>query len=188
MRLRTLTVALVGAGALVAGPVAAAQAAPNYPPAAPTITLSADVVAPGQSVVVTGTGFQAVSGVTLDWTGPGARGAAALLPFGTRGLTADTSGTVTSSLVFQAVGQHTVSLLGVDPSGAPLTLSASLLVQAAGVPLAHTGGSSVGPSVATGFALLLLGTAVVLFVRRRGSQRSLTPVAGVEAKVPAATI
>jgi LPXTG-motif cell wall-anchored protein len=188
MRLRTLTVALVGAGALVAGPVAAAQAAPTYPPSAPTITLSADVVAPGQSVVVTGTGFQAVSDVTLSWTGPGARGAVARLPLGSRGLTATATGSVSSSLVFQAVGQHTVSLLGVDPSGAPLTLSASLVVQAAGVPLAHTGGSSVEPSLAAGLALLLLGTTVVLVVRRRRAQRSSAPVVDDTAKVPAATI
>jgi LPXTG-motif cell wall-anchored protein len=186
MRFRTLAVALVGAGALVAGPVAAAQAAPTYPPSAPTITLSADVVAPGQSVVVTGTGFKPVTDVTLTWTGPGARGAAARLPLGSRGLTANTVGTVQGAVTFQAVGQHTVSLLGVDVSGAPLTLSATLLVQTAGSPLAHTGGSSVLPSVAVGLALLVLGALVVLAVRRRRAQRSLSPV-DVEPKVPATT-
>ena len=187
MRVRSLAVVLVGAGAVLAGPVAAAQAAPTYPPSAPTITLSADVVAPGQSVTVTGTGFKPVSGVTLTWTGPGARGAAARLPLESRGLTANTVGTVQGAVTFQAVGQHTVSLLGVDAGGAPLTLSASLVVQAAGGPLAHTGGSSVQPAVEIGLALLVLGLLVVLAVRRHRARRSAAPV-DIEDKVPAATI
>ena len=168
MRFRSVAVALVGAGALVAGPVVAAQAAPTYPPSAPAISLSADVVTPGQSVHVTGTGFLPASGVTMTWTGPGARGAVGRLPFGSRGLTADTSGVVGSDVTFQTLGQHTVSLLGSAADGSPLTLSATLVVEAlgSGTGLAHTG-TPVLQYAEIGTALLVIGAFVVLLVRRR---------------------
>src|SRR4051794_15139401 len=190
MRVRSLVGAglVVGGivGSLMAGPALTASAAPTYPPSAPGITLSADVVAPGQGVQVTGTGFMAVSDVTATWTGPGARGAAARLPFGTRALVADAGGVARTSVTFQAVGQHTVSLLGTAADGSPLTLSASLVVQAAGagVPLAHTG-TSVTTYVGLGLALLLVGALVVALVRRR--RATAAPASPEEPKVPVST-
>ena len=158
----------LGAGMVLLGPAAQA-AGPTYPPAAPSISLSATVVSSGQSVTVTGTGFQPLSSVTASWTGPGARGLVAVLPFGSRALTADASGTVTTSITFSVAGNHVITLTGVDPSGAPLSLSASLTVQGAPATsgeLSHTGFPLV-EYLLIAFALLLVGAAIVALVRRR---------------------
>lgn len=163
----TVASAVLGAGMVLLAPAAQA-AGPVYPPAAPAISLSATVIDPGQSVTVTGTGFEALSGVTASWTGPGARGMVALLPFGTRALTADASGAVTTSITFSVAGTHVITLTGVDPTGAPVSLSASVMV--AGAPastaeLSHTGFPLVEYLLAA-FALLLVGAGIVVMVRR----------------------
>jgi hypothetical protein len=169
-RFTALAALAVGAGMVLLGP--AAQATPTYPPSTPSISVSATVVNPGTAVTVTGQGFQPVSAVTISWTGPGARGmAAAALPFGTRGLTADTSGTVTTSITFTAAGQHVISLTGTDTAGAPVTLSATVSVVAVaagggGTQLSHTG-FPVLPAMLAALGLLVLGTLIVLVVRRR---------------------
>ncbi len=170
MRIRRLAVLAaaipVGAAVVLAGP--AASAAPIYPPAAPAITLSANVADPGQQITVTGTGFKALSAVDTTWTGPGARGMVGLLPFGARSLTADSSGVASTAITFSTVGSHTITMTGVDALDVPLTLSATLDVRAAGAAadLPHTG-FPVLEVVALGAMLLLLGSLVVATVRRR---------------------
>jgi len=166
-RLAGLVVAL-GIGAAVASSAPAASAAPVYPPVTPAITVSADVVDPGTSVTVTGTGFQALSSVTVSWTGPGARGAAGLLPFGSRGVSADSAGTAATAIVFTAVGMHTITMAGLDQAGAPVTLSADVQVRSAAgaVDLPRTG-FPVLKVVGLGLLLVMVGLLVVLAVRRR---------------------
>lgn len=190
MRVRSLLGAglLLGGivGGLTAGPALTASATPTYPPSAPGITLTADVVAPGQSVGVTGTGFMPVSDVTVTWTGPGAGGLVARVPFGSRALVASAGGVARTSVTFQTIGAHTISLLGTAADGSPLTLSASLVVQAAGgAGLAHTG-TSVTTYVGVGLALLLLGALVVTLVRRRRTAAA-TPAEPAEPPVPVGT-
>jgi hypothetical protein len=163
----TVAAAVLGAGMVLLAPAAQA-AGPVYPPAAPAISLSATVIDPGQSVTVTGTGFEALSAVTASWTGPGARGMVAVLPFGTRALAADAAGSVTTSITFSVAGNHVITLTGVDPTGAPISLTASVMV--AGAPastgeLSHTGFPLVDYLLAA-FALLLVGAVIVLMVRR----------------------
>jgi len=161
--------AVLGAGAVLLAPAAqAAQAGPTYPPSAPAISVSATVVDPGQSVTVTGTGFQALSAVAASWTGPGARGMAAQsLPFGTRALTADAAGGVSTNITFNVAGAHVITLSGVDSAGAPVSLSATVQVQAvAGAgELSHTGFPLLQYLLA-GLALLVVGIAIVYLVRR----------------------
>jgi LPXTG-motif cell wall-anchored protein len=168
---------VLGAGAVLLAP--SAQAAPVYPPGAPAIALSATTVDPGTAVTVTGTGLQPLSAVTVTWAGPGARGmAATALPFGTRALTADASGTVTTSLTFNVGGMHTITLTGVDPAGAPVSLSATLQVTAAPAAageLSHTGFPLLQYLLAA-LGLLLLGVAIVALVRRRRAA-SVAPAA-----------
>jgi hypothetical protein len=177
MRIRHLTAlstavatAVLGAGMVLLAP--AAQAAPVYPPAAPAISVSATLLNPGDSVTVTGTGFQAMSAVTLTWTGPGARGMSASFPFGTRPLTADATGTTTSSITFSVAGMHTITLTGLDQSGAPVSLSATVQVTAAAAgELSHTGFPLL-QYVLAALALLLLGVLIVALVRRHRAAAS----------------
>ncbi len=171
MRIRHLTAlaaTAVGAGLLFLGP--AAQAAPVYPPATPAISVSATVVDTGQTVTVTGQGFESLSAVTCSWTGPGARGlAATALPFGARALSADAAGSVTTAITFTAAGQHVISLTGVDAAGAPVSLSATVTVQAAapaGSQLSHTG-FPVMEYLLAALGLLVVGILIVMVVRRR---------------------
>jgi hypothetical protein len=173
-RLAALALAGLLSGAGSVAVASAAQAAPaGYPPAAPAITLSANVVAPGSSVTVTGTGFAPVTSVALTWTGPGSSGSArAVAPFGTRGLTADATGTVSSSIVFMTAGTQTVSLNGTAADGSPVSLSATVDVRAAGV--TGPGSSSSGglPVLEYAGALLLvvlLGLLALWVVRHRRS-------------------
>jgi hypothetical protein len=160
--------AVLGAGMVLLAPAAHA-AGPTYPPTTPSISLSATTVDPGTAVTVTGTGFEALSAVTMTWTGSGARGmAASALPFGTRGLSADASGTVTSSVTFNVAGTHTITLTGVDPAGAPVSLSATLEVTAAASgsgELSHTG-FPVLQYLLAALLLVLVGLVIVYLVRR----------------------
>lgn len=176
--------AVLGAGMVLMGP--AAQAAPPvYPPAAPAISLSSTVIDPGQSVTVTGSGFQALSTVTLGWTGPGARGMAhAALPFGTRGLSADSLGGVSSTLTFSVAGQHVITLTGVDSAGAPVSLTASVMVQAAAAPeLSHTG-FPLTEYLLAALGLLVMGGSIVFLVRRRHTAHLAAPATTVTAPQP----
>jgi hypothetical protein len=161
--------AVLGAGMVLLAPAAhAAQAGPTYPPAAPAISVSSTVVDPGQSVTVTGTGFQSLSAVTATWTGPGARGLAAQsLPFGVRALTADAAGSVTTSITFSVAGAHVITLSGVDSAGAPVSLSTTVQVQgaAAAGELSHTGFPLL-QYLLVALGLLVVGTTIVYLVRR----------------------
>ena len=168
--------AVLGAGMVLLAPAAHA-AGPVYPPTTPSISLSSTTVDPGTAVTVTGDGFEALSAVTMTWTGSGARGmAASALPFGTRGLTADAAGSVSSSVTFNVAGTHTITLTGVDPAGAPVSLSATLQVTAAaaaGGELSHTGFPLLQYLLAA-LALVLVGVVIVYFVRRHRAA-SVTP-------------
>jgi hypothetical protein len=156
--------AVLGAGMVLLAP--AAQAGPTYPPSAPSISLSSTVVDPGQGVTVTGTGFEALSAVAVSWTGPGARGMSVALPFGTRALTANASGAATTTITFTLAGTHTITMTGVDPSGAPVSLTATVQVTAAASgELSHTGFPLV-QYVLAALALLVVGVLIVAFVRR----------------------
>src|SRR5438105_4387133 len=183
MRIRRLTAIAAlaaGAGMVLLGP--AAQAAPTYPPSTPSISVSSTVLDAGSSVTVNGDGFQPLSGVALTWTGPGARGlAASSVPFGTRGLTADVAGAVTTSLTFTAVGQHVITLSGVDAAGAPVSLTATVTVRsgaAAAGQLPHTGFPVMSLLLAA-LGLLVVGTLIVLVVRRRRAAVAAVPAPAV---------
>ena len=173
----SVAAAVLGAGAVLLAP--AAQAAPVYPPGAPAISVSATSVDPGTAVTVTGTGLQPLSAASVSWTGPGARGmAATALPFGVRALTADASGAVTTSITFSVGGTHTITLTGVDPSGAPVSLSATVQVGAAPAAageLSHTGFPLLQYLLAA-LGLVLVGVAIVYLVRRRRAA-SVAPAA-----------
>ena len=179
MRIRHLTALAalaVGAGLMFVGP--AAQAA--YPPASPTLSVSATVVDAGQTVTVDGLGFQPLSAITLSWTGPGARGAAAMaLPFGSKALTTDATGAVTTTITFTASGDHVITMTGVDTAGAPVSLSATVTVRAAapaGTELSHTG-FPVLPYLLAALGLLVLGILIVMVVRRRRAGSAVAPAA-----------
>lgn len=175
MRISRLVAAAAGLGLLLLGPSAMA-AAPTYPAQAPTLTLSATSILSGDTVTITGTGFQPGSAATVTWTGSGALGSAGRVPgmaagtlqMGTRGLTADATGTISTGVRLTSAGDHTITLAGTAADGSPVSLSATVAVNAAAVgdPLPHTGAPLL-TYTAVGLALVLLGGLVVLAVRKR---------------------
>jgi hypothetical protein len=193
MRIRHLAALVVGAGLVLTGP--AALAAPVYPPGAPTIGLSADVVAAGQAITVTGHGFAPLSAVIESWTGAGSLGlAASSLPFGARSLSADAVGAVTSTITFTTAGTHVVTLAGKSAAGAPVSLSATVTVRAAAAAAAGT--AAAGSDLPrTGFplaelllgalGLVLLGGLVVAVVRQRRRTTATAPHAADQPLQPA---
>jgi hypothetical protein len=189
MRIRHLAAFVVGAGLVLTGP--AALAAPVYPPAAPTITLSADVVSAGQSITVTGDGFAPLSAVIESWTGAGSLGlAVSPLSFGARGLSADAVGAVTTTITFTTAGTHVVTLAGKSPAGAPLSLSATVTVRAvaagaaAGSDLPRTG-FPLAELLLGAMGLVLLGGLVVAVVRQRRRTAATAPLAADKPLQPA---
>lgn len=189
MRISRLVAAVAGTGLLLLGPSALA-ASPAYPPGAPQLSVSATSIVAGGSVTVTGTGFLPGSGASVTWTGSGALGAGGRVPgmvvggfrMGTRALTADGSGVISTSVRLVSVGDHTITLAGTAADGTPVSLSASVAVTAAGAgaPLPHTGAPLL-MYTAVGLALVLLGGLVLAAVRKR--RRDAAAVAPVHAPV-----
>jgi LPXTG-motif cell wall-anchored protein len=195
MRISRLVAAVAGLGLMLLGPSALA-AQPSYPAQAPQLTVSATSIASGDSVTVTGTGFLAGSDATVTWSGLGALGGAARafgtgaggFHMGTKALTADSTGTVTTGVQLTSVGDHTITMAGTAADGTPVSLSTTVTVNAvapAGAPLPHTGAPLL-TYTAVGLALLLLGGLVVLAVRkRRRDAGSAAPAAAAPEHQPA---
>jgi LPXTG-motif cell wall-anchored protein len=185
MRISRLVSAVAGVGLLLLGPSAMA-AQPTYPSQAPELTLSATSIVSGDAVTVTGTGFLVGSDATVTWSGAGALGSAGRVPgmvsggfrMGTRALTADTSGVVSTSVRLLSAGDHTITLAGTAADGSAALLSATVTVNAALLP--HTGAPLL-TYLGVGIALVLVGALVVLAVRnRRRSAAASFPVAAPE--------
>lgn len=191
MRISRLVAAAAGLGLLLLGPSAMA-AAPTYPAQAPTLTLSATSILSGDTVTIAGSGFLPGSAATVTWTGSGALGAAGRVPgmaagtlqMGTRGLAADATGTISTGVRLTSPGDHTITLAGTAADGSPVSLSATVTVNAAaaGDPLPHTGAPLL-TYTAVGLALVLLGGLVVLAVRKR-RRDTASAVAPAAAPVP----
>ncbi len=177
MRLNRAVAVLAGAVLLIAGAASAASATPTYPPAKPTISISSTSPVAGQDVTVNAAGFKPRSGVTVTTSGPGALGsgrtlsaAASTFPMTMTSLTTDLAGAVTTVVHFTAAGEHTITIAGFAPDGAPATASTTVMVRAAA-------GSAIAPvdepstsmmqMVLIGVALLLLALLAVVLVRRR---------------------
>jgi LPXTG-motif cell wall-anchored protein len=165
----------------------AATPAPTYPAQAPKLTVSANTVAPGGSVVITGTGFQPGSPASVTWTGGGALGAgshvlgmaATSLHLGVKVLTVDATGAVTTSVRLTSPGDHTITLSGTAADGSHVSLSTVVAVATAGAggTLPHTG-APILLYTAAGLMLVLLGALVVMAVRnRRRQSAAAAPVA-----------
>jgi len=191
MRISRLVAVLVGAGMALVGPSAfAASPLTAYPPTAPTLTVSANSVAVGGSVSLTGNGFLPLSTASVTWTGAGAQGvggkafgaAAAGFRMGAKSLSADASGVVNASVQLMSVGDHTITMAGTAANGSAVSLSAVVTVEAAAASasgnLPHTGAPLL-EYMAAGLILVLLGAFVVAVVRNRRR-------AGATAAVPAA--
>jgi len=197
MRISRFVAVLAGAGMALLGPSAfAASPLSAYPPTAPTLTVSANSVAIGGSVSLTGTGFLALSTASVTWTGAGAQGvggkafgaAGAGLRMGAKSMSADASGVVHASVRLMSVGDHTITMAGTAANGSAVSLSTVVTVDAAAAApsgnLPHTGAPLLEYIVA-GLMLVLLGGLVVAVVRnRRGSGTPTTIPAAPEAKEP----
>jgi LPXTG-motif cell wall-anchored protein len=185
MRISRLVAGVVGTGLLLLGPSALA-AQPTYPLQAPKLTVSATSINAGDTVTVTGTGLLAGSNATVTWTGAGALGAAGRVPgmaaggfrMGTRALTADSNGVVTTGVRLTSAGDHTITLAGTAADGSPVSLSTTVTVNAAPAPssaLPHTGAPLL-TYTGVGLALVLLGALVVMVVRKRRRDTASVPV------------
>jgi len=197
MRISRFVAVLAGAGMSLLGPSAfAASPLSAYPPTAPTLTVSANSVAIGGSVSLTGTGFLALSTASVTWTGAGAQGvggkafgaAGVGLRMGAKSMSADASGVVNASVRLMSVGDHTITMAGTAANGSAVSLSTVVTVDAAAAApsgnLPHTGAPLLEYIVAA-LMLVLLGGLVVAVVRnRRGSGTPVTIPAAPEAKEP----
>jgi hypothetical protein len=140
-----------------AGPAAADpypppdQGGSSTVPQGGTVSVSSDGWAPGSLVTV-----------TLDST-----------PVVLGTLTADSSGHIEGTFTVPsnaALGTHSVVLSGTDPTGAPRTVSQTLIVVAAttsGPTLAFTGSNNSGMIAGIGSVAVVAGVALVVAARKR---------------------
>jgi len=179
MRIRRFAAALTGAGLVVLGSTSAMAASPSqaYPPVAPSLTVSANSIVAGGSVIVTAKGFLSFSTASVTWTGAGALGvggkafgaAAGGFRMGAKSTAADAVGVVTASIRLISVGDHTITVAGTAATGSAVSLSTVVTVTAAVAPsgnLPHTGAPLL-LYTAAGLMLVLLGGLVVMVVRSR---------------------
>jgi hexosaminidase len=140
------------------GAVGSAGAAPYV---SSGITLSVAHPAPGGSDTVTASGYQPGSSATFLIFSSG-------INVGTATVNADgvVADTVTIPSAFVAGSAHTFEVQGTAPGGTPLTQSAPVTLAGGSSGLAFTGAEIAG-TVVGGVALIALGTALVLVVRRR---------------------
>ena len=165
--------ALTGCVAL-AGVFAAPAGAQVYPPNQCSLALSVSAATPGQTIIIGSAncspGFAA--GATLEITLESD-------PVHLATATADANGQFSTPVTIPedaTVGPHTVVAKGQGANGSTLTINAELTIRSAtagaGAPgaLAFTGSDSL-PLVWIALALLTVGTALVLAVRRRAQAR-----------------
>ncbi|UWP87206.1 fibronectin type III domain-containing protein [Dactylosporangium fulvum] len=186
---KTYTVTVVAKGvhggdSAPSQPSAAVRPTTPEPPAAPPdtdLTLITDQgpissVAPGQSLVVSGTGFAPYSTVTITvYSDP------AVLAT----VTTDGAGNFSASVTVPGdlpAGQHTFVALGVDPDGVAHSLKLALTVPAAGTPPATVPGGGTLPVTGTGVALMVVaGLSLVVTgaaLRSVSPSRSTSPSPG----------
>ena len=156
---RLAVLGLVAAILAVAAPAFAA-----YPPGGPTAVASDTTVTPGETITVSGSRWLADSTVRLSFDGTFVKTAAVdpghfSTPF-----------TVPSGTDY---GQHALTVTGNDRTGAPASVTVSLMVVGSGS-LAYTGANVTGWMILIPI-LLILGLAL-LFVGRRRRARSKTEV------------
>lgn len=164
---RILTVVVAGCALLG---LAAAPALAQYPPAAPSLAVSATVVTPGDPLTVSGSGWLPASEVTLTFlSSPVVLGTA----------TTDANGAFTTQVTIPAdasPGRHTIRATGLGPAGQPRTVDVAITVAGAAdrdgvvvIPdrgLPRTGSGALASLVAAG-GLLVVGTLAVVTARRR---------------------
>jgi hypothetical protein len=147
---------IVPAFVLVAFTPGIASAAPGYPPSTGTLTVSTTTVSPGGTDTASGSGCSAGSAVTLS-----------LVPGGALGTTTATlSGGFTDTVTVPSStspGGYKLQSTCVGPSGGVLTLSAAVTVQTS---LPFTGTNVILP-VGIAIVLLAIGSAALIFARRR---------------------
>ncbi|MGI8578816.1 MAG: LPXTG cell wall anchor domain-containing protein [Nocardioidaceae bacterium] len=168
VRVATIAVAgLLTTLGLAFGAATAASAAPctagTYPPGqCQTIVLGQTVVSPGGSLNLAGTGFTAGETVTASFCGTGT-------VLGTT--TADAQGDVSVTVTIPSdthLGQRHVCLTGVAGERAVgmVTVVSSTSARGGGG-LPQTGSTLLAPLAGTGVGLLLIGTLLLVAVRRR---------------------
>lgn len=143
-----------------------------------TVITGSDAVGVGQTLTVTATGWQAGAGVVLSFMCSDGD----VLPLGI--VDADFEGVVTSNFRVPAgtSGDCTLFLRGIGSNGAERTMQAPLLVRgvvvasATAVADSELGrtGADLWSRLMIGFALLALGTTLVLAVRRRREPLSVS--------------
>ncbi|HEV7896636.1 MAG TPA: hypothetical protein VGP31_02160 [Planosporangium sp.] len=188
---RILVMALAMLGAAVAVPSAAS--AQDYPP--PPGTVPAKAVA-GEAVPFAGTGFKANSSVTISVT-YGSSNSTASYQVAEKGqvalaglpapravvntVTTDANGAFATTVKLTQAGKATITGAGVDPSGAARTVTATVVVTAAGsgnssaqLPVTGQDGQTLGKQVALGVGTVLLGAFMIgltVVWRRRSASR-----------------
>lgn len=159
---------LLGAALLfVMAGTAAAQDADAYPPTpAESLTVSDTTPAPGQSITITACCFMPGTTVTFTlFSAPVVLGTA----------TADAGGVATLVATIPAdttPGTHTIEATGIGIDGAPLTVTQTITVVAAGqsaAPLPTTGSGSTTPMTQVALAAIAGGGLLVLLANRRRS-------------------
>lgn len=172
-RVSLLLVAMLSlATALMAQRAATAQS--EYPPASESLAVSDTSTEPGQSIEVSGTGFQ-----------PRSRAAIVLGNVLLRTVTVDALGNFRVQVTIPCPtppGPTRIEARGTGVDGRPRTVSSSITVAEGGCPaagpdvattgtdVATTGTSSTVPLTLAGFGLVLAGTSAAVMARRRAGQ------------------
>jgi LPXTG-motif cell wall-anchored protein len=170
-RLRTTAASVVLAAICLVGStgIAGAQSPPTV---GPGVAVSSTNPAPGEDVTVSGSGFAPNSMATI------VLGEKLL-----RQVVTNAQGAFTETVEIPCgfpPGPTTLSVRGVDPTGAPRVVNSAMNVadaecpgaagagaRSAGGSLARTGGNSTVPVTAIGVAAVLLGALGVVVARRR---------------------
>jgi len=156
-----VTAVLATAFVLFVGvPIAAAQ---QYPPDAPSVSVSDSTVAPGESIVLTGERWQGGASIVLTFHSAAVSlGSVTARPDGSF----STSVTIPSSA---APGAHQILATGTASSGATRTVATDLTVLGTVTPPGGTAftGSRLQVWMVAGVVLLFVGLALIVLGRRR---------------------
>jgi hypothetical protein len=172
-----ITMSALTAFGLLAALPAAPVAAQQYPPNQCSLALSVSVAVPGETIISSSancsSGFTAGATVTITLES---------VPVQLATVTADANGQFSTPITIPGnaeLGPHTVVATGQGANGSTLSISAGLTLvsgaegargAARGGALPFTGSDSL-PLVWIALALLTVGTALVLAVRRRAQTR-----------------
>lgn len=149
---RATTVALFALLALV-GLGTAASAQP-YPPSQGEGTVSRSRIAPGESVEFCGDGFAPDTEVVITDNGEVVDT-----------VTTNADGEFCVTLTLEEPGTHVLAGTGTGADGEVRTVTATVVVAAAGLPA--TGSNTILPAIGVGLALVTIGTFLIYAVRRR---------------------